>query len=177
MFSLHYIYSIKDEINEAQSNKQRKSIAEIILIIEGVDWVAGLFDGWNGWLQLPPPSKVSLLNCGVKGYRFRLQLTSIPPPQTSYSSIKEIKRVELRLSSPGQRELEEQDSRNEVNKVEWMEWWRARGAAAHNPQQWRKEAQPFKFNQINSINFISFSFASFLLLLRNVLNWIIITVS
>ena len=36
-FTLYLFNQLVNKINEAQSNKQRKSIAEIILIIEGVD--------------------------------------------------------------------------------------------------------------------------------------------
>ena len=35
----------------------------------------------NG-IELPPPSKVSLLNCGVFGYGFDAQLTIIQPTST-----------------------------------------------------------------------------------------------
>ena len=42
--------------------------------------------------------------------------------------IKERKLIGLARCA-AQEELNEQDSRNEVNKVEWMEWWRARGAS------------------------------------------------
>ena len=39
---------------------------------------------WMNGIELPPPSKVSLLNCGVFGYGFPAQLTIIQPTSTHH---------------------------------------------------------------------------------------------
>ena len=42
---------------------------------------------WMNGIELPPPSKVSLLNCGVFGYGFDAQLTIIQPTSTHHSTL------------------------------------------------------------------------------------------